>query len=515
VSHGAERQGQAMGYKAESKADLIDEYITVLNEDLRTNDRTAMERKRGSDCRDWEDKVFQYILSGKYEVAYHLFSDVYYIEGERNVYWLDTGSAILELLFRAYFREIQNGERVTFQTVSSLNEMAEMYLELKFLLRRFEYDLPEVLRDELDDFLKRFPISSTAIIEFVKVYIIEKEKVLNEVAVWCFFRKRYEFVMPLLLAAYDENPQGEETLYNLIYFLYVFNEREMALELMDTIREKPQEFLELEDIIANNKKLQPYNVMHKMVWEVDYKIPAISVPETTETISFITCVNDERSYEECCYYIDHLIVPEGYKIEKIPIYDAESMTSGYQKGMRSSDAKYKIYLHQDVMCLNPYLLYEAVQMFERDSDIGMMGVAGCVTMAESGVWWQGTDQTYYNLVGDLVTVSGYSVEWKDETLYNSLGYQEVEVLDGVFLMTVKDLNWREDLFTGWHFYDISQSMEFRRKGYKVVIPQPNRLWVLHSDDTGGDLGNDYQQARILFLEEYKEDMIANAKNGEE
>jgi hypothetical protein len=493
----------------EGRADLIDEYIAALKEDVQSNDRTARIRKKQEDCREWENKVFQYIANGKYKEAYLLFSKIFYNDaGVQNQYWLETDSAVMELLFRICEQELQNDDKVIFQTITSLELMEEMYYELKYLLRRFEYDFPDALRDELDDFLNRFPISSTAMIEFVKVYMIEKEKVLNEVAVWCFLKKRYNLIMPLLLAAYDMHPQGRETLYNLIYFLYVFHEREMALELMDTIKKKSQEFLELEDIIANNKKLQPYNVVHRMVWEADYKIPVITVPETTETISFITCVNDERAYEECCHYIDHLIVPEGYVIEKIPIYNAESMTGGYQKGMRSTDAKYKIYLHQDVMCLNPYLLYEALQIFERDRDIGMMGVAGCVTMAESGVWWESADQKYYNLVMDLVTVSECSDEWKDEALYNSLGYQEVAVLDGVFLMTAKDVNWREDLFTGWHHYDVSQCMEFRRKGYKVVIPKPSRLWVLHPDACGRELGNDYQQARIHFLEEYKEDIVS-------
>jgi hypothetical protein len=51
-------------------------------------------------------------------------------------------------------------------------------------------------------------------------------------------------------------------------------------------------------------------------------------------------------------------------------------------------------------------------------------------------------------------------------------------------------------------------MEFRRKGYKVVIPKPSRLWVLHSETCNKDLGNDYQQSRICFLEEYREDMVA-------
>lgn len=69
-------------------------------------------------------------------------------------------------------------------------------------------------------------------------------------------------------------------------------------------------------------------------------------------------------------------------------------------------------------------------------------------------------------------------------LYNCGEYQEVQVLDGVFLATSKDIDWREDLFNNWHYYDIAQSFEFQRQGYKVVIPKQRMPWVLHNDKWG-------------------------------
>ena len=86
-------------------------------------------------------------------------------------------------------------------------------------------------------------------------------------------------------------------------------------------------------------------------------------------------------------------------------------------------------------------------------------------------------------------------------------YQEVQALDGVFLATSKDIDWREDLFDNWHYYDIAQSFEFQRQGYKVVIPKPRMPWVLHNDKWGRILGNDYFQATKRFLQEYMEDLL--------
>lgn len=68
-------------------------------------------------------------------------------------------------------------------------------------------------------------------------------------------------------------------------------------------------------------------------------------PLNDKQIVFITCVNDDEEYAECRYYLDRLYVPDGYSTDVISIKEAPSMTAGYNAGMKSSDAKYKVYLH--------------------------------------------------------------------------------------------------------------------------------------------------------------------------
>ena len=80
-------------------------------------------------------------------------------------------------------------------------------------------------------------------------------------------------------------------------------------------------------------------------------------------------------------------------------------------------------------------------------------------------------------------------------------YQEVEAIDGLLMATQYDVPWREDLFDKWDFYDISQSAEFLKAGYKVVVPNQTHPWCIH-DDGFFNLKN-YYNARKVFLEEYK------------
>ena len=80
-------------------------------------------------------------------------------------------------------------------------------------------------------------------------------------------------------------------------------------------------------------------------------------------VAFITCANSDWWYSECRLYLEHLNIPEGMKAEIIDVRDAASMTSGYNHAMKSSDAKYKIYLHQDTFVVNKNLIADLLKIF--------------------------------------------------------------------------------------------------------------------------------------------------------
>jgi hypothetical protein len=80
------------------------------------------------------------------------------------------------------------------------------------------------------------------------------------------------------------------------------------------------------------------------------------------------------------------------------------------------------------------------------------------------------------------------------------GVIEVEAIDGLLMATQYDIPWRDDLFDKWDFYDVSQSLEFIRHGYKVVVPYMETPWCIH-DDGFVNLKNYYEE-REKLLKEY-------------
>lgn len=207
---------------------------------------------------------------------------------------------------------------------------------------------------------------------------------------------------------------------------------------------------------------------------------------------FIICSNNRLYTEECLYYINHLNIPDGYQIDVLTIEDAHSMTSGYNEAMQYSNAKYKVYLHQDVFIVNPNFIQDCLDIFQSNAAIGMIGNVGVKKMPLSGTMWD-TDR-----YGKLYEQHNY------ETVLLSNGFpedfMEVEAIDGFIMITQYDISWREDLFDKWDFYDCSQSMEFIRHGYKVVIPKMDAPWCVH--DCGFVNLGQYEEERIKFVKEY-------------
>jgi len=208
-------------------------------------------------------------------------------------------------------------------------------------------------------------------------------------------------------------------------------------------------------------------------------------------VAFVLCTNEERQLNECLGYLDRLIIPDGYEKDVIAISEAPSMAGGYNAGMHSTDAKYKVYLHQDTFIINPNFISDMLRIFE-DEKVGLLGAVGTRKMprdAYAVTAWD-TGIVYHN--GDGLMIRGYQDEKRI--------YTEVEAVDGLLLATQYDIEFREDLFSDWDFYDISACYEFRRAGYKVVVPYQKECWVYHDDKFSKMLK--YDKNRAIFAKEY-------------
>ncbi|WP_051625349.1 glycosyltransferase family protein [Butyrivibrio sp. AE2005] len=216
---------------------------------------------------------------------------------------------------------------------------------------------------------------------------------------------------------------------------------------------------------------------------------------TPKKICFITCVNNALMYDECCYYIGKLLVPAGFEIETLSISDASGMAEGYNMGQSASNADINVFLHQDVCILNPYFIYEIADIFESDNSVGMVGLVGSPALPPDAVMW------HDKRVGNLYSAYPDNLSYDYTPDRSGRAKTSVEAIDGLIMISNKKIPWREDLFDGFDFYDISQCTEYIKSGYKVVVPEQSSPWAAH-DDGLMKLGL-YNKYRLLYINKYK------------
>lgn len=212
-------------------------------------------------------------------------------------------------------------------------------------------------------------------------------------------------------------------------------------------------------------------------------------------ISIIMCCNNDLYVEESLLYLNELNVPEGYELDFIEIRGAKSMCAGCNEGMHKSDAKYKIYMHQDVFITNKNFLVDILRLFQENEDIGLIGMVGTPRLYKDATMWNGIR------FGGFYRLNKYREKGVVGRFFPmQQGYMEMEAVDGLLMATQYDLPWREDVFTKWDFYDVSQSFEFRKAGYKVVVPGQEKEWYIH--DCGKVNLTNYQEQAAIFKKIY-------------
>ncbi len=156
-------------------------------------------------------------------------------------------------------------------------------------------------------------------------------------------------------------------------------------------------------------------------------------------IAFIICADNEQYYNECVRYINELEVPEHFTTDIICIQEADSMVQGYRAGMQASNAKYKVYLRQDVFILNRNFIPDLLNIFEKDEKIGLIGMAGCSKLPENADCIECWD------IGSMEVFDGRTLADDFKLRQPEKEYESVMAVQGTIMITQYDIGWQEVL----------------------------------------------------------------------
>ncbi len=226
--------------------------------------------------------------------------------------------------------------------------------------------------------------------------------------------------------------------------------------------------------------------------------PASQKETDPSGMAVIFCTNEEGYAAECKRYLQYLRLPEDIRGEILEIHGAPGMAAGYNFAMSCTDAKYKIYIHHDTLLIDPNLPVKLVTAFRKEETLGLLGAFGSEILPESGKWYQAPyEKSVLTLWQDAILQ--FLVPKKPE----KTGWKTAEAIDGAFLATAQDVQWQEDRFPHWHFYDIAQCMEMKRKGLQVALYEDQTPWLLHESTLRKDPEMQYEKYCRIFLEYYQ------------
>ena len=192
-------------------------------------------------------------------------------------------------------------------------------------------------------------------------------------------------------------------------------------------------------------------------------------------------------------HLGEIDVLQGYEVELIEVPSGGAVAATYQRAMKASDAKYKVYLSSGSILLRPSFFHDMLQLFVQNPSIGAMGLVGTKQLSTTGIFEKSS-----LFKGKLLFSDGSRFEGAD--IEGSM--DDVMVISGDMIATQYDIPWRMDLFQQDCFWAEAQCVEFKRKGYRVVVPRQKAAWLLTKKWQEG-----YDEvSQQAFLDTYSKDI---------
>lgn len=194
------------------------------------------------------------------------------------------------------------------------------------------------------------------------------------------------------------------------------------------------------------------------------------------SISFIIYYDDEQYLRECMYYLSKLHIPRGYEISVIGVRDEDDLAKAYNEAMQKSDAKYKIYMDAHTFIINDTFLYEILEIFHKDSKVGMLGICGSNTLEEElnrgrMLIWD----------GDSINEFNQQKEQKQE---------RIGKIGTMLMATQYDVKWEGEC-------EISHCRLMKERGYDTIVPYQKSNWCIY--DCGAQGLSETEEAYRFYL----------------
>ncbi len=216
-------------------------------------------------------------------------------------------------------------------------------------------------------------------------------------------------------------------------------------------------------------------------------------------ISIIICSRNITLFDKLKESINNTVGVVEYEIIKLDnLTIKESITKVYNRGIDIAKYEFLLFVHEDVVFHTPNWGVVLANIFNQDSNIGLVGIAGSKYKSRypSAFWHTKIDELFihilqhYNSRKPQVQKLGF----KENNL------EQVVAIDGVFLALRKNTNVKfNEEIKGFHCYDLGISIDVIENKYEIVVTDQ----ILIEHFSIGNTNLDFVKGVINFHRLYK------------
>lgn len=216
-------------------------------------------------------------------------------------------------------------------------------------------------------------------------------------------------------------------------------------------------------------------------------------------ISIIICSRDAILYEKLNKSIEDSIGAVEYEIIRIDNkIENASITKVYNQGIEMAKYDLLLFIHEDVLFHTINWGTILIDIFNNNSQIGLLGIAGAKYKSKypSAFWHTSQEMLYFNLIQHYRNKKPnvFKIGFKD------LSLEKVVAVDGVFLALRKKTNIKfNEKITGFHCYDLGISIDMIEGKYEIAVTDQ----ILIEHFSIGNTNLDFVKALINFYHLYK------------
>lgn len=186
---------------------------------------------------EFKDLTQQMLDNGKIEAALGFFKDnSEHIEKNEDI-------DIICKLYNIYSLEKRYEEKNIFSSARLVDDLISIYINLKFLLRRYEFEF--VYDNELYEFIHKYNITYIAVLYVLNLHAYNKPKVLTSISIDLFNNGMVDFSLNILLYGFREYSNNNMILYTLALIFYNIGDYQNAFIYVEKISIKSSDIQEL------------------------------------------------------------------------------------------------------------------------------------------------------------------------------------------------------------------------------------------------------------------------------